>query len=1265
MQSAALPRTYDFLSGGGEMGQLIRSIDWAKTPVGPVDQWPQSLRTAISIMLNAQFPMYIAWGSEFIQFYNDGYRPILGSTKHPAAMGLSTKRTFAEIWHIIGPMFDGVMEGRAVGFTDFLLPLDRHGFTEECYFIFSYSPIKQENGLTGGVLVTVTETSERLLGERRLSTLRELGDRSSKSKNMAEASNCILEAIDTNKHDIPFSLFYLFNPEQGIYRYTGSTGIIEGASSLPEAEVVLRLARRHPLAATPIIELSGNIIFKDDLPWPEIPQYCCATVLTRPDQKNPFGLLLVGISARLRYDEHYGNFYKLLTDQVVTALSNANAFEEERRRAEALAEIDRAKTAFFSNISHEFRTPLTLMLGPLEELLQTQGNLSKQQLEYADAAHRNAIRLLRLVNTLLDFSRIESGRIQAVFRPVDIFSFTTELASNFRSVVEKAGLRLHITGDRMTEKVYVDHGMWEKIVLNLLSNAFKYTLKGGITVSLEQTESHVVLKVADTGVGIPEEELPHMFERFHRISNSAGRSHEGTGIGLSLVYELVKLHEGTIAVESKLGDGTVFKVMLPKGFRHLPSDKVVHAPDRLHASIITETYLKEATGIPSPDADYFPDQIPPADEKQEKEACVLIVDDNADMVNYLRRLLDNRYRVRTASNGEQALKRIHEIRPDLIVSDVMMPVMGGVELLKHLKGNPEMANIPVMLLSARAGEEAKIEGYDLGADDYLVKPFSAKELLARVKAQIKIAKTRLHLSNLLQHVFEQTPAAITIIRKENYTVEFANNLYLQMVDKGHDFIGKSLFTSLPEIENQGVRELLDNVMATGKPYLGEELELFINRQGMRDKTYFNFIYHPLKEQDDSITGVIVVCYEVTDLVMARKRAEESETLLEAKVKERTIELESKNDELMQQKDFAETIFNSSVDILSVFDKHLRFIMVNSKFEELYQLGKERVIGKHILEVFPRAEDSMFYRSLTASAQGSARYIKDYVSIVTDRIYELYTVPLKHYSDIYAVLSIAHDVTEVTEAARKLEDKNSELLKINQDLEQFAYVASHDLQEPLRKIRTFSSLLEKNLSVDAQSAKYFEKIHSSAERMSGLIRDLLNFSRLSNTPAEFESVDLNEVLRVVVSDFELMIEEKHATIIYPNLPSVKGIPVQLHQLFSNLVSNALKFSDGDPVITLSSNIISAQEYEDMAERAYHESYVEIVFGDNGIGFDPKFSDRIFTIFQRLHDKETSGTGIGLALCKKIAANHRGSIRAESTPGKGSTFYIYLPASGSNI
>lgn len=1117
MNVTSLPTTHEFLLGGGEMGELIRSTDWSKTPVGPVETWPQSLRTAVSIMLNTHFPMYIAWDKEFTQFYNDGYRPILGSTKHPAAMGRSTKFTFAEIWDIIGPMFEGVLEGKAVGFTDFMLPLDRHGFTEECYFIFSYSPIKQEDGSTGGVLVTVTETTERVLGERRLKSLRELGDKASLCKDLRLAPASIIDVLANNKHDIPFSLLYTFDQSSGRFAISGATGI-DLNTSTPSLERILEHARNQSLIGVPVSELFDRCVYNTELPWPESPVYCCACLLSRADQKDGFGIIVLGISARLRFDHQYHNFFKLLSDQITTLFTNVSAFEEERRRSEALAELDRAKTAFFSNISHEFRTPLTLMLGPLEEMMHYREKLDVEQLENVALAHRNALRLQKLVNALLDFSRIESGRIDASFRPVNLAAITEEIVGNFRSIVENAGLALVANLKPLEHSVYVDYDMWEKVVFNLLSNAFKYTLEGSIEISLEEKGEQVLLKVADTGVGIPKEELPNVFVRFHRVANTAGRSHEGTGIGLSLVAELVKIHGGNISVESELGRGTVFTVVIPKGFTHLSPESVSHESTSTHSPATAESFLQEAEAFLSSSTGRLEQSTPLQVD------TVLVADDNADMIRYLCRLLEPGYRVMTAANGKEALQKISELKPDLVISDIMMPVLDGIGLLREIKQDLSTANIPVILLSARAGEEARIEGLDFGADDYLVKPFSSKELLARVKAQINLSRTRSHLSRLLRQVFNQTPAAITIIKRENYVVEFANDLYLQIVDKGPEFIGRSLFESMPELQAYAFRDYLDQVMSTGIAFEGKEMEIYLNRFGKRERTFFNFVYHPLREQDGAISGVIVVCFEVTDLVLARNRAEESEVKLEAKVKERTWELE---------------------------------------------------------------------------------------------------------------------------------EKNSLLLKANEELEQFAYVASHDLQEPLRKIRTFSSILERKFSPDEESQKYFDKIHASSNRMAKLIRDVLNYSRLTSRTAPFEEVDLKAVLGSVITDFELLIAEKSAEIIADDLPVVHGIPLQLEQLFANLLGNSLKFSDGRPVIEIRWRAVSSNQTQTPRD------FIEIRFRDNGVGFDPKYSELVFTIFQRLHNKEASGTGIGLALCKRIVENHNGSIRVDSSPGEGTTFFIRLP------
>ena len=281
---------------------------------------------------------------------------------------------------------------------------------------------------------------------------------------------------------------------------------------------------------------------------------------------------------------------------MATAVSNARAYEEERKRAEALAEINRAKTQFFSNVSHEFRTPLTLMLGPLEEVLaKPEANPLSDDRSLVRLAHRNGVRLLKLVNTLLDFSRIEAGRVQASFHPIDLAVFTAELASNFRSAIERAGLHLVIDCPSLPHQVYVDADMWEKVVLNLISNAFKFTFEGEIGIAAKPSSDgrYAEVTVRDTGTGIPPEELSHLFERFHRVEGARGRSIEGSGIGLALVQELIKLHGGTIRVTSEVGQGSTFTVAIPFGLGHLPADRIRRGQAMATANVRPQAYVEE------------------------------------------------------------------------------------------------------------------------------------------------------------------------------------------------------------------------------------------------------------------------------------------------------------------------------------------------------------------------------------------------------------------------------------------------------------------------------------------------------------------------------------------------------------------------------------------------------------------------------------------------------------------------------------------------
>jgi signal transduction histidine kinase len=411
-----------------------------------------------------------------------------------------------------------------------------------------------------------------------------------------------------------------------------------------------------------------------------------------------------------------------------------------------LGELDVAKTAFFSNVSHEFRTPLTLMLGPIEEsLADTASPLSEQQRLRVALAHDNALRLLKLVNALLDFSRLEAGRMQACFAPLDLGTFTAELAGMFQSAAHTAGIGLRIDCPPLSELAWVDRDMWEKIVPNLLSNSLKFTLSGEIRVRVSEDDAHVALEIADTGVGIPEAELPRVFERFHRVAGAQGRTHEGTGIGLSLVRELVTLHGGQVTVESAVGRGTTFRVELPKGTGHLPADAVSQAPadprggrrDIAAHAVEALRWVRKSEVTPSSTTPAPAEalELVPRDH-------ILVVDDNLDLREYIASLLVPDYEVSTAADGQLALESISESVPDLIISDVMMPRLDGFALVRELRANSRTASVPVILLSARAGEEASVEGLVVGADDYLVKPFSARELLARVRTHVELQRKR-------------------------------------------------------------------------------------------------------------------------------------------------------------------------------------------------------------------------------------------------------------------------------------------------------------------------------------------------------------------------------------------------------------------------------------------------------------------------------------------------------------------------------------------
>jgi PAS domain S-box-containing protein len=745
----------DFLTGGGDMSERIRRFDWSQTPLGSIDVWPNSLKTAVSICLNSRFPMVIWWGRELVLLYNEGWRPILGENKDRIALGSPGRVVWSEVWDVLGPMFNQVLDkGEATWSDDGLLLVNRYGYTEEAYFTWSYSPIRSEKGTVEGVFTAVTETTARVIGERRLRTLRELLERTfEQAKTPEQACHAAAETLSRNRYDIPFALIYLLDDVGEKARLIEAIGI--EADSAPAPSEINFVGEYVPWRLDEILK-SGNLQTIGGLDrkfgpltagaWEDD---CTREAVVMPLAKAgvqdlPAGFLIAGISPRIGLDEKYRDFLQLAAGHVATAIANARALEEERQRAEKLAELDRAKTTFFSNISHELRTPLTLMLGPTEDALISSRPLAGADL---DMVHRNEIRLLKLVNTLLDFSRIEAGRIQASFEPVDLSAFTADLASTFRSAIERAGLQFVVECAPLPHPVYLDREMWEKIILNLLSNAFKCTFDGNIRVNVwgDHEAAHVI--ISDTGTGISADQLPKLFERFHRIEGARRRTHEGSGIGLALVQELVKMHGGAIHVQSQVDKGTSFEITLSYGTEHLSQSRLTPRQD-YKAAPSSSPYVVEAMGWVSGSEPVIENtahelsNLVPDKTRSTISGRILLVDDNRDMRDYVQRLLGSRFSVVTAGNGREALEIAQKAPPDVILSDIMMPEMNGFELLAAIRAHELLAGVPVILLSARAAEEARVEGLERGADDYLVKPFSARELVARVQTHLELARIR-------------------------------------------------------------------------------------------------------------------------------------------------------------------------------------------------------------------------------------------------------------------------------------------------------------------------------------------------------------------------------------------------------------------------------------------------------------------------------------------------------------------------------------------
>jgi signal transduction histidine kinase/FixJ family two-component response regulator len=1278
------PSGPDFLAGGGEMGERIRRFDWSRTPLGPIERWPQSLKTAVRIMLGSRYQMFIWWGEQLINLYNDPYAPILGR-RHPAALGQPAQPLWREIWDVLGPETRAVLvEQRATWNDRVRLIMERNGYPEETFFTWSYSPLPDDDGGVGGVFCVCYEETERVLSERRLSILRQLADDTAGAESTREACALAAQTLGKNSWDVSFALIYLLERDGGEARLCAAVGLPAGSEAAPLAaglaaggdEGFWPLGRALGGERVELRELNLRAALPGGA-WPEPTHTAVVLPLAQGGQELPNGFVVFGASPRLSYDDGYQGFFELAASNIASALAKGGAFEEERRRAHALAEIDRAKTAFFSNVSHEFRTPLTLMLGPLEDALAD--SIEPRQRERLELLQRNALRLQKLVNSLLDFSRIEAGRIEASYQPTDLAELTAELASVFRSAVERAGMRLLVDCPPLPAPVYVDRDMYEKIVLNLLSNAFKFTLEGAIEVRLRDAGPAVELTVADTGSGIAGEQLPHIFERFHRIEGARARTHEGTGIGLALVNELVKLHGGSVAVASESGRGSSFTVRLPKGDGHLEGAGIAAPPRQLaQTALAPADYLEEALR-------WLPDGSAPAPGESSELAggnrpLILWADDNADLRAYVGRLLAPHYEVQAVADGEAALAAVRRRIPDLILADVMMPRLDGFGLLHAVRQDERTRSLPVILLSARAGEESRVEGMAAGADDYLVKPFGARELVARVDAHLKLARQRSRAEQALRDSeqryrtlfdsIDEGLAIVDLIRDDSGKVVDAFFVDVNAIFERQTGLpnmrGKLRSQAGPPVEPSWLEDL-GEVAASGEPLrlerhnlaLGRWFRVFVSRVGGDGSNQVAIVFEDIsgrkhRERNQNLLA------ELTDELSRLETIPEMMERLGEKIA-RHFDLAWCNFvELSEDMETAVAGYGwNAPDVKALTGPYRLRDFLSSEQLATHLLGEPVIVSD------TQNDRRVFAESYAALGIGAVVI----VPLVRDRVCQFQLSILDRRTRIWRQdeIELIRELTQrmwtrleraraeevLRDSEAQLRARAAELQEADRRKNQFLAMLGHELRNPLAAIRSGVLLLRSEKAKPESRAAALPIVAEQVAHIERLVDDLLDLTRIveGRVQVRRQPMALQDALRQALEIVRAQSETAGIDIEVdsPAAPlEILGDRVRLAQVFMNVLGNAVKYSG------------QSRRVEVAVAREGGEAVVR--FRDYGVGISPELLPRIFDPFVQAAPGLTmqTGLGLGLAVVRQLVRLHDGEVEAFSAgESKGSEFVLRFP------
>lgn len=1181
--SASSQNPYGFLSGNGEMALLTKQYDWAATPLGAIENWPQSLRTTLGIVLGSKFPMFLFWGTELTCFYNDAYRPSLGNNgKHPYALGKPGAEIWPEIWADIKPLIDQVLSGGEASWSeDQLLPIYRNGQMENVYWTFSYSPVFDESGKPGGVFVTCTETTKAV---ENLKTLEETKDQ----------LLFAMEGADLATWD--------FNPMTN--KFTANN-LLKEWFGLPLQEEI------------------------------ELPH--AISIIAEKDQQR----VIEAIAEALRYES--GGLYEIeytivhpvsKTERIVKAKGRTWFGEDKQpyrfngiiqdvtEQSKAIEKIEKNEH-LLNNVIQQAPVRISFLTGPEMKI-----ELVNDAVLQSWGKDRSVIGM-PLKNALPELKS----------QP-----FLNLLSKVYESGAPYAGIESEAWFDTQDTPFYFD--IWYKPIFDntgkvygILTTAVDVTQKVNAQKQNVENEHRFrdVVESAPFPIGVYVGEEMRIQLANQTMLDTWGKGNDVIGKLYTEILPELEHSEIFTQVRGVLHTGVPFHA------KNTRVDLLIDGqlqPFFFNYSF-TPLYNSEGKiyGVMNTAADVTEGNLAKqmAEQSEGRFRSLIATAPVAIGVFLGRDLIIGTHNQTfidiVGKSGDLLGKPLYEVMPELLTEGqpflkILDDVYTTGKMFQAYGTQVKIVQDGVMTYNYYDITYTPL--FDANDEVYGILDI-AIDVTENVLAQQKIEESERSLRNTIL----QAPVAMCILKGDRHTIGIANERMLELWGANPDIIGKELLEGLPELIGQGFDLLLDHVYATGETYKAYDVSVNLPRANGIETVFVDFVYEAFRESDHSISGVLVVAIDVTEQVVARLKTEQAEESARLAI---------------ESADLGSYEINLQSDGMQTSDR----------FNEIWGVDRSESRAEFAKRIHPddRAirEKAHAESLLTGNLHYEARVIHPDQSIVWIKIkgkvlYDDEGKPI-------TLLGVIQDITEqkqfADELGRQVRQRTLELNRSNEDLLHFAHIASHDLKEPVRKIKVFSNMLEEQFGgyLPEKGKVYIDKVQHATDRMFSMIEGILTYSALNASDQAIEKIDLNEIIGSIETDLEVHIQHKNATITSDNLPVIEGASVLIYQLFYNLINNSLKFAkaDVDSVITIHSTIIKSEGID----------YAEISLADNGIGIEQEYAQQIFNAFTRLNAKDKyEGTGLGLALCKKITDRHHGSISATGIKNEGAVFTIMLP------